>query len=89
MKKQQLETCLSHFFSWERVSLELAQGLSRVALAWHKAGCSTPFAGNNIIGDGRLARWARLRSVSKFTVAAEQSGSFQGSCSLRFGVELA
>ena len=30
-------------FSWEGVSLELAQGLPRVALAWHKAGRSTPF----------------------------------------------
>ena len=30
-------------FLWGGVSLELAQGPSRVALAWHKAGSSTPF----------------------------------------------
>ena len=30
-------------FLWGGVSLELAQGPSRVALAWHSAGSSTPF----------------------------------------------
>ena len=30
-------------FLWGGVSLELAQGPSRVALAWHRAGSSTPF----------------------------------------------
>ena len=35
-------------FLWGGVSLELAQGPSRVALAWHKAGSSTPFGVTNI-----------------------------------------
>ena len=34
---------VTFIFLWGDVPLELAQGLSRVALAWHAAGRSAPF----------------------------------------------
>ena len=45
-------------FLWGGVSLELAQGPSRVALAWHSAGSSTPFGVTmSILNIGSKQKW--------------------------------
>ncbi|MEC7231266.1 MAG: hypothetical protein VXV91_08745, partial [Verrucomicrobiota bacterium] len=65
-----------------RCLLELAQGLSRVALAWHKAGGSTPF-GVTEQSWPALQRVALSFSLAGWPTVRPSPGAMVARCSRR------
>ena len=78
------------YFSVGRCLLELAQGPSRVALAWHKAGGSTPLGVTDLKSLGEYSETVRQcagthKKHKEHTQNLALSLSDDGSLSLRKG----
>ena len=52
-------------FSWVRLSPELAQTVSRVALAWHNAGGSTPFGVPHVMANAIRSERSCARGLGR------------------------